>query len=584
MAHCEVSARVACGPTATSATKAGLLRDKALAMNDAVLTPGMVVGETYDVENIIGRGAMGEVYSALHRRLPGLRVAIKVMTGQTLGADRLMRFRREAEIAAKLSHPNIVQIIDYNTLPTGQPYLVMEFLRGESLHSRLKRGPLKVEALKRIVREVGAALEAAHQAGVVHRDLKPENIYLVPTPTGDQAKVLDFGISKLADGALVLTSDSMIIGTPRYMSPEQAMGLNSQLTARSDLFSFATVCYEALTGKPMFESENVAQLLYQIAQVPHVPLQVALPEVPQNVARAIENALAKDPVDRTPDVATFVRELTGSTLGSPAPAKVMPRDPSRTQEPTRDEHVAPPARSEGAVPPRKAGRAPKSPPAKGSGAKLAVIAVSLLLISGAGAFAVSQWLRDGEPTLVPPARPAKLPTPAQAVAMADAGEVESPGGGGGSSVAEVVPSSAVKNEAPIDAGPLSAAIAPTPAPRPRAKHHPLVELPPTEQDQAFLEQLTGLYDQRDWAGLIRAQKSVMALSKNNGVRRKSMLMVLEAMCARRETTITSTFNRLSADYPFGVTANAYDAFNWEAGPQGALVAYQLRLLPAAAPR
>jgi len=508
-------------------------------MNDEALSPGVVVGETYEVERIIGRGAMGEVYSALHRRLPGLRVAIKVMTGQTLGSDRLMRFRREAEIAAKLSHPNIVQIIDYNTLPTGQPYLVMEFLRGESLHARLKRGPLKVEALKRIVREVGAALDAAHRAGVVHRDLKPENIYLVPTPTGDQGKVLDFGISKLADGAMVQTSDSMIIGTPRYMSPEQAMGLNSQLTARSDLFSFATVCYEALTGKTMFESENVAQLLYQIAQVPHVPLQVALPEVPQNIARAIEHALTKEPQDRTPDVETFVREFTGVTLGPPPPVKAMPQDPSRTQEPTRDEHLAPAARSAGV-------REEARPEARGYGGKLAIIALSVVLISGAGAFAVSQWMREVEPTPLP--RPARVAV----VELPDAGHVAPEGRGDEIAAALPLPSDEGKHEEPIDAGAPPTATAPSVSPKHKAKHAPMVELPMSESDQEFVDQLTALYERKDWAGLLRAQKSVFALTRNNGARRKSLLMVFEAMCARRETIITPTFNRLSADYPDSV--------------------------------
>ncbi len=500
-------------------------------MTDAVLSPGTVVSETYDVENIIGRGAMGEVYSALHRRLPGLRVAIKVMTGQTLGADRLMRFRREAEIAAKLSHPNIVQIIDYNTLPTGQPYLVMEFLRGESLHARLKRGPLKLEALKKIVREVGAALDAAHAAGVVHRDLKPENIYLVPTPTGDQAKVLDFGISKMNDGALVQTSDSMIIGTPRYMSPEQAMGLNSQLTARSDVFSFGTICYEALTGKPMFDSEHVAQLLYQIAQVPHVPLLVALPELPQNVARAIENALVKEPGERTSDIATFVREFTGTQLSAFSVPKLVPDVPTRTQLPTRDEHLAPAAQGGGTVPLRTPEGA-ASPPAGLGGGKIAGIGISLLLLSGAVAFVVSQRLQQREPELVQ-----AMPRLEVAARVSDAGA------GPGEAAAEPLPINPI-----VDAGSEQLAEAPAKENKPR-KVHLTSEAPMSEDDQAFLGTLTEMHTAQDWAGLVRAQKSVQALPKTSGARKRSLLMLFEAMCARHETAIISAFNRLMADYP-----------------------------------
>lgn len=307
-------------------------------MSDDALKPGTVVGETYQVDELIGRGAMGQVYSAHHLRLPALHVAIKVVIGQTIGNDRLLRFRREAEIAAKLSQPNIVQVIDYNVLPSGQPYLVMELLRGESLYARLKKGPVPLPTLRRIVREVGAALEAAHRAGVVHRDLKPENIFLVPTPTGDQAKVLDFGISKMVDTeGLIRTSDSVIIGTPRYMSPEQAMGLNSQLTAQSDVYSLAVVCYEALTGQVMFKGDNVAHLLYQITQSPPPPMP---PEVPLPVVRALEHALEKDPKNRTPDAMTFVREFAGqASAAAQAVRQLRPSLAVEQQVPTRNVRV-----------------------------------------------------------------------------------------------------------------------------------------------------------------------------------------------------------------------------------------------------
>ncbi len=162
-------------------------------MTQDVLAPGTIVGGTYEIEAFIGRGAQGEVYRAKHLRLPGLNVAIKVVTAKQNAATASIAFAVRREIAAKLAHPNVVQIVDYNAQPSGQPYLVMELLQVKSLHARLKRGPLKLESLTRIVREAGAALEMAHRAGVVHRDLKPENIFLVP--------VLDFGLSKFDDGA-----------------------------------------------------------------------------------------------------------------------------------------------------------------------------------------------------------------------------------------------------------------------------------------------------------------------------------------------------------------------------------------------
>lgn len=481
-------------------------------MSEHVLTPGAVVAQTYEVEHLIGRGAMGEVYSAVHRRLPGLRVAIKVMTGQGLGEERLMRFRQEAEIAAKLSHPNIVQIIDYHALATGEPYLVMEFLRGESLHRRLRGGPMSLDALTRMVREVGSALDSAHRAGVVHRDLKPENIYLVPTPTGDQAKVLDFGISKMTEGALVRTTDSTIIGTPRYMSPEQAMGLNSQLTARSDLFSLATICYEALTGKPMFHSENVAHLLYQIVQVPHTPLLEVLPQLPQNIAHAIEHALVKEPEGRTPDAATFVRELTGQAVPKAAPSALPVRPPSSsTQGPTQDQRLKPLSVTQ-----------PLSSPApRRSRVRVLAVGAVVLVLGGAASFVVTQRLRARAltpPIVIPPPTSA---SPAEA-RLTTVNEVASP--------AQVI-------REPVEGK------------RDGVKATPPSALPLTEVDHQFLGQMQSMYDQHDWASLVRAWKSVVALPTTSRARRTSLLMVFEAMCARRETTIIATFNRLVQDSP-----------------------------------
>ncbi len=516
-------------------------------MSDGLLSPGTVVADTYDVERLIGRGAMGEVYAAKHRRLPGLSVAIKVLTGPSQGGDRLARFRREAEIAAKLSHPNIVQVIDYQTLPTGQPYLVMELLRGESLHARLKRGPLDLKTLQRIVREVGAALDAAHQAGVVHRDLKPENIFLVPTPTGDQAKVLDFGISKWADGAPVHTTDSMIIGTPRYMSPEQAMGLNSQLTARSDIFAFATVCYEALTGKPIYESENVAQLLYQIAQVPHPPVRSVLPDVPVTVARALEHALVKDPEKRTPDVLTFVREFSGSVLAPNLsglnPVLTTPTA-GPTQQPTRDDSAPAPASVPEAEPRPRGWVVPVA---------LAVVVVS---VGGVLVMAkLSQSLDDRAPQRValPPvdsvvaaAEPVKRPeVKGEAVATAegagaeptaqadddvvvdaDAGEVVKPSEG----------STRVKEPVRV----------PATAAKPRPK---FVEVPVTDDERPLLAKLTDLTEEQAWGPVLLMYKQVLALPRTSAARRQGLLMVLEAACARRETNVSAIFNLLIVDHP-----------------------------------
>ncbi|MFO0594841.1 MAG: serine/threonine-protein kinase [Myxococcaceae bacterium] len=280
-----------------------------------LLAPGVVIAETYEVERQLGRGGMGEVWLAKHRRLAGKQVAIKVLhVDRALPQEALARFKREAEIAARLEHPNIVQVLDFNTLPTGQPYLVMEFLKGQSLAARVQGQPASLELLTTVMRQVGAALQAAHQAGIVHRDLKPENIFLVPTAVGDQVKVLDFGISKLSDSNTVQTTDSVLIGTPLYMSPEQALGHNREVGPQSDLFSLGSIAYELVTGRAPFAADQIVKVVYRIVHEKHPPFEPARADVPATVIAAIEHALQKDRSKRTPTVEAFVEELTGQPL------------------------------------------------------------------------------------------------------------------------------------------------------------------------------------------------------------------------------------------------------------------------------
>jgi eukaryotic-like serine/threonine-protein kinase len=300
-------------------------------MSEPLLSPGMVVGETWEIIEPIGRGGMGEVWLASHRRVEGKQAAIKVLRRTTDGMpDQVARFRREAEIAARLEHPNIVQLFDFSSLPSGAPYLVMELLRGESLGKRLERGPLPLAELQELVVAIGAALHVAHAAGVVHRDLKPENIFLVSTSTGLTVKVLDFGISKVVDSDTVMTSDSIVLGTPQYMSPEQAMAEHQTITGQSDLFSLGTICFEALTGHRPFAANTLARTVYLVAMEPSPSLRTFAPELPDQVIAAVDRALAKLPEDRTPDIATFVKEFCGMSIAgtrAPVPPKLEPRAP-----------------------------------------------------------------------------------------------------------------------------------------------------------------------------------------------------------------------------------------------------------------
>ncbi|HEY1086779.1 MAG TPA: serine/threonine-protein kinase, partial [Archangium sp.] len=280
-----------------------------------LLAPGVLVGETWEIERQLGRGGMGEVWLAKNRRLAGKQVAIKVLhVDRQLPQEALARFKREAEIAARLEHPNIVQVLDFDTLPTGQPFLVMEFLKGTSLALRARGRTMDLPQVSNVMRQVGAALQAAHRAGVVHRDLKPENIFLVPTAAGDQVKVLDFGISKLSDSNTVQTTDSVLIGTPLYMSPEQALGQNSEVSPQSDLFSLGSICYELFTGQAPFVADNIAKVVFRIAYEKHAPLATLRPDLPRTAVEAVEHALEKERQRRTPDIDTFVHELTGLPL------------------------------------------------------------------------------------------------------------------------------------------------------------------------------------------------------------------------------------------------------------------------------
>jgi len=284
-----------------------------------VLDVGAVLGETYRIQALIGRGGMGAVWAAEHLRLPGKHVAVKVLLDATAGGDEMLqRFRREAEIASRLGHPNIVEVLDFNTLPTGQPYIVLEYLVGETLASRLMKGRIPLDETLAITRQVGSALQAAHRAGVVHRDLKPDNVFLC-TPEEDvptRVKVLDFGISKIRGSKSLRTQDAILMGTPQYMSPEQATGKNTELDGRTDVFALGAIVYEMLGGQPAFAGGSLAEVVYRVVHGQPTPLVELAPALPPNVLAAVERALQKDPAARPPDVGQFILELTGRPLHS----------------------------------------------------------------------------------------------------------------------------------------------------------------------------------------------------------------------------------------------------------------------------
>lgn len=292
---------------------------------DGALDIGSVLRNTYKIVSVLGRGGMGSVFLAQHLRLPGKQVAVKVLRNDGhLSPDIAARFRREAEIASRLGHPNIVEVLDYDTLEDGSPFLVLEFLRGESLADRLWRGRPSRDEVFSYVRQMGSALQTAHRAGIVHRDLKPANIFLVPTDSGgvvgERVKLLDFGISKVLTSETLQTQEAVLIGTPQYMAPEQALGRNSQIDARTDLFALGVIVFEMFAGQTPFGAGSLTEIIYRIVHEPPASLAGLVPELPAHVIASVERALAKKPDERYPDVGAFIADLTGSPLQSLATA------------------------------------------------------------------------------------------------------------------------------------------------------------------------------------------------------------------------------------------------------------------------
>ncbi len=307
----------------------------------AGLQVGALIDDSYRILSILGQGGMGCVYEAEHTRLPQ-RVAIKVVSG-TYTEDSLVRFRREAEISSSLGHPNIVKVYDFNTLPEGTPYMVMEYLEGEELSKAISQGPFSLERSVRIVRGIGSALSAVHDIGVVHRDLKPQNVFLrklkAGSSAGEHAMVLDFGVSKRIDAEQSLTVANAVVGTPRYMSPEQAKGENEDVSALSDQFALGVLAYEMLAGRPAFTRGDISEVIYRVCHVDPPKLASLGLSLPDYVSAAVERAMSKVSKDRFSSVAAFVSAFCGEASSDVSAVENRP-DVSESVDPDDIETVA----------------------------------------------------------------------------------------------------------------------------------------------------------------------------------------------------------------------------------------------------
>jgi serine/threonine-protein kinase len=264
----------------------------------------------YRVESLIGEGGMGAVYLAVHPQI-GKRVAVKVLR-EELAADQVVvdRFFHEAKAVNDISHPNVIDIVDFGRVAIDAKdvvYLIMEYLDGESLAARLRRG-LQPYQISHVLRQCCAALAASHGAGVVHRDLKPDNIFVCRRAEDDLfVKVLDFGIAKVEKGLGNKTRTGMVLGTPAYMSPEQCAG-RGQIDHRSDVYSLGIVMYEMLTGRVPFDAEGFGEVVVQhLTQMPMPPSAIR-PVSPQ-LESIIMRALEKDPARRFQSMAEFEAAL-----------------------------------------------------------------------------------------------------------------------------------------------------------------------------------------------------------------------------------------------------------------------------------
>ncbi|MCU1383076.1 MAG: prkC 28 [Acidobacteria bacterium] len=271
---------------------------------------GRIVG-TYTIERRIGAGGMGEVYLARDAKLDR-PVALKLLSRDlALNADRLRRFHAEARAASSLNHPHILVIHDFGELD-GRPFMVSEYVEGETLRQRLERGAMPIAEAVTIALQIAAALAAAHARGLVHRDIKPENVML---RRDGYAKVLDFGLAKLVArerrGAAESDPDTqpgMVMGTPRYMSPEQARG--KDVDARSDIWSLGVLIYEMVAGRPPFAGATHADTIGAIVSVEPVPLTLQTPAAPPQLERIVTSALKKNRLERCATMADLIADLT----------------------------------------------------------------------------------------------------------------------------------------------------------------------------------------------------------------------------------------------------------------------------------
>ena len=374
------------------------------------LSAGKVIAGRFRIARLIGRGGMGEVYSAKNIGT-GRDVALKLIRG-VADADQTRRFLREAKAATAIQHPNVIEVLDVFEAEDGTPVMVMELLHGEPLSSlRKRRGALPLHEVARLLVPVADALRAAHEKGIVHRDLKPDNIFLSEVHGGGcLPKVLDFGIAKVLDPTSINsetqggnTSTGSILGTPHYMSFEQAMS-EKNVDHRADIWAMGVIVFEALTGRRPFEFENLGEMYTAFLQGEVPSIQAMVPDLPAEVAGVIDRCLQKQREARLDNLGPLIDVLARYEDPGVAGASAGGRVIGAFAPPAEvNQSTAAVARTAVATP----GGASRS--RKVIGALAATLAVGALAVAALGRHPASVPLPDA--TLQVEPSPPSVPTP-----------------------------------------------------------------------------------------------------------------------------------------------------------------------------
>ncbi|HVW29517.1 MAG TPA: serine/threonine-protein kinase [Polyangiaceae bacterium] len=366
------------------------------------LSTGDVIDGKYRIVRLIGEGGMGAVYEGENIRIHRT-VAIKVLhAGVAENQDAVQRFEREAQAAGRIGSEHIVEVLDLGNLPDGDRFMVMEYMDGDSLSARIqKRTRLTAQETYPIARQILEGLAAAHGAGIIHRDLKPDNVFLLKRRGGhaDFVKLLDFGISKFSalsgESGFSMTRTGAVMGTPYYMSPEQAKGAKG-MDHRADLYAVGVILYECVTGRVPFNADTFNELLFKIVLETPQPIEQVIPDSDPAFNQIIQHAMAREPQDRYQTAREFQEAIDAWASGSGVTAPTaFNATPNLTAQQTAQVLNATPA---GGTPPlttpdpgRQTGGAPGTWANTGSGAAVQAAAVkkpSFALVGGIAVGAV----------------------------------------------------------------------------------------------------------------------------------------------------------------------------------------------------